>query len=80
MVVLRAKEILHDVDFLLTAHEGIESRLEALAKGAAKRARVAMVYFIFLNILFFVWLWRSLVYPWFGLEYYKQCSSSKYGL
>ena len=33
---------------VLTAHEGIASRLEAaLAKGAAKRARVAMAYFIF---------------------------------
>lgn len=36
-----------DVEFLLTAHEGIESRLEALAKGAAERARATMEYFIF---------------------------------
>lgn len=50
--------------FLLTAHEGMASRLEALQKGAAKRARAAMVYFILVNIFFWfgsAGLWYILV-------------------
>lgn len=37
-------------EVILTAQVGSSSRLEALAKGRAKRARAAMEYFIFVSL------------------------------